>query len=113
MNAKAQAVEQRAGAEHAVVPGKPARQVGERIGRIGDDKKHRGRRRGLTILGTMSLNTPTLVSSSLRRPSRSLRSAALAAFLIDPGSKHHEVGTGEIRVVAIGVLARLGQSGAP
>jgi len=46
MNTQAQAVEQRAGAEHTVVSGEPARQVGERIGRVGDDEKHRaGRRR--------------------------------------------------------------------
>src|SRR5215204_2254335 len=45
VNPEAQAVEQRAGAEHSVVSGEPARQVGERIGRVADDEKHRPRRR--------------------------------------------------------------------
>ena len=36
MGPETQTVEQRPGTEHAVVPGQPARQVGERIGRIGD-----------------------------------------------------------------------------
>ena len=40
MHAKAQAVEQGAGAENAVMAGELAGQKGERIGRVGDDEQH-------------------------------------------------------------------------
>src|SRR6185437_3631834 len=42
VHAEALAVEQRAGAQHAIVPGAGARDVGERVGRIGHDED-RGR----------------------------------------------------------------------
>jgi hypothetical protein len=45
VNAEAQAVEEGAGAEHAIMPGTRAGGVGERIRRIGDNQDHRARRR--------------------------------------------------------------------
>jgi hypothetical protein len=45
VNAEAQAVEEGAGAQHAIMRGTRAGGVGERIRRIGDNQDHRARRR--------------------------------------------------------------------
>ena len=82
------------------MPGEPAHQVGERIGRIGDDKQHRSRCRRHN-LGDHILEHTDIGVEQLEAPLAIVAIGGAAALLIDPGSKHHEVGTGEIRVVAI------------
>ena len=44
MHAKSQRIEERAGAQDALVPGRRAGDIGERIRRIGDGDQHRIRR---------------------------------------------------------------------
>ena len=98
MNPEAQAVEQCAGAEHALVPARGGASVGERSG----DRSPRDDASGAasTILGTISLYTPTLVSSNLSAPlGRCDRSRR--RFFIDPSGHQHDAGTSRSEVVAV------------
>jgi hypothetical protein len=100
MNAKPKAVDQCASAEDTVVPGETAYKVGERIGRIGHDKQHCGRCRR-NYLGDDLVEHADVGVEQLEAPLAVIAIGSAAALLIDSGSKHHEVSTGEIRVVPI------------
>ena len=100
MNAKPKAVDQRASAEDAVMPGEPAHQVGEWIRRVGDDKQHRSRCRR-DYLGDHVLEHADIGVEQLEAPLAVVAIGGATALLIHPGSNHHEVGAGQIRVVAI------------
>ena len=82
------------------MPGETAYKVSERIGRIGDDKQHRGRC-CRNYLRHHVLEYADIRIEQLEAPLAVVAIGGAAALLIDPGSKHHEIGTGEIRVVAI------------
>jgi len=61
MNAEPQAVEEGAGAQHAIVPRAGAGNIGERIGGIGYDQYDRARRRASNFWNDVAINFSVLV----------------------------------------------------
>ena len=61
MNTKPQAVEEGAGAQHAIVPSAGARNIGERIGRIGYHQYDRARGRASNFRNDVTINFRVLV----------------------------------------------------
>ncbi len=61
MNTETQAVEEGAGAQHAIVPRAGAGDIGERIGRIGYDQYDRTRRCASNFRNDVAINFSVLV----------------------------------------------------
>jgi hypothetical protein len=100
MHAEALAVEQRAGAEHAVVAGTFARHVGERIGRIGDTEQHRVGRGAHDARNDVAVNRGVLVGQA-QPPLRIVAVGGAAGLPVDAGRDHHQRAAGEVGVVAV------------
>jgi hypothetical protein len=83
MHPKAQTVEQRAGAENAIMTGEFACQIGKRIRRVGYDKQHGVRRRLVDRRNDLAINLGILVQEA-QAPSGSLRSVAPPDFSLTP-----------------------------
>ncbi len=89
MHAKAQAVEQRAGAENAFMTGQFACQIGKRIGRVGDDEQN-GVRRGFgSRRNYLTVDLGILVQEA-QAAQRIATIRCPAGFLVDANGDHDE-----------------------
>src|SRR5258707_4361424 len=99
MYPEAQAVEESAGAKHALVLGAAARDIGKWIGWVRDDQDHSLRRRAHHAWHQVAVDFGILV----QQPQPALRIAAVggaAGLLVDAGGDHHQRRTSETVVVA-------------
>ena len=111
MDAKAQAVEECAGTEYAIVTGRIARNIGERIGWIGDRDQHCFRSGAHDLRDNVSIDRSVL----FQQPEPPLWIVAVggtARFLIDARRDEHDASAGQRIVIAV-LISTFGQSGVP
>ncbi|MGY3505189.1 hypothetical protein ACVWYJ_005808 [Bradyrhizobium sp. USDA 4471] len=100
MHAEAQAVEEGAGAQHAIMPRADARDIGERIGRIGHDQDDRVWRRPHDAGNDFAIDPAV----GMKQPQPALGVAAVggpAGLFVDAGGDHHQLRIGEVIVIPI------------
>jgi hypothetical protein len=100
MNPETQAVEEGAGAQQAIVSRAGAGNIGERIGRIGDDQYDRARGCASNFRDDLAKNFSVLVE----QPQPALRIAAVSGatgFFIYAGGNHHQPGARQVIVVSV------------
>ncbi len=100
VDTKAQAVEERARTEHAIVTACLTRNIGKRIGGIRDCYQHRLRRGAHDLWDDGSIDRGVL----FEQPKSALRIAAIcctACLFVDARSDKHHAGSGERVVIAI------------
>jgi len=100
MDAKAQAVEECACTQYAIVTGRLARDIGERVGWIGDRDQHRLWSGAHNLRDNVSIDRSVL----FKQPEPPLRIVAVrgaARFLVDARSDKHHAGAGKRVVITV------------
>src|SRR5580692_11378474 len=99
MEAKAQRVQKGAGAQHALMAGEPASNIGQRIGWVGDDKDQRLRCYRYNLRNNFSvyarIGIKKLQSSGWITPVR-----GPAGLFVDARCDNHELSAGKFVIVA-------------
>src|SRR5258707_5035298 len=100
MKPEAQAIEEGAGAQHAIMPSAGAGNVGERIGRIGYNQYDGARRRAHDLWNDVAVDFRVLSQEPQSAPGIiAVRGAA--GFLVYAGGNHHQVSIRQIFVISI------------
>ena len=100
MDAKAQAVEEGARAQYTIVTGRFARDVGERIGWIGDRDQHCFRSGAHNLRNNVSIDRSVLFQQP-QPPLRIVAVRSAARLLVDARSDQHHAGAGKRVVITV------------
>jgi len=100
VNAKALAVEIGTSAQHRCAGARLARDVGERIGRVGDHKKHRVGLRPHDPRHDVAIDFGVLVEQ-LEAAQRVAAIRGAAGFFVHAHGDQHDAGTLEVVVIAV------------
>src|SRR3982074_950791 len=100
MNTKTQAIEEGAGAQHAIMPRAGAGDIGERVGRIGYNQYNGARRRAPNLRDDVAIDFSVLI----QQPQSAFGVTAISGatgFFIYTGGNHHQLGIRQVTVVPI------------